>query len=554
MNTMDHIPTLRETLDRLGNFLKQERALMFYIFVYAIAVGLFSLIIPFTVQELVNTFAFAVTPIMVITLVGIMSGILLLVGIFRALQFYATDILERRVFVRMSLALAESLPRFKEKNFRSNSINRFFETVFLQRAFSGLFVDLANVLVGGTIGMVLLVFYHPYFIVFDIVLIVSVVVIALLGKGGFRNTLAMSEAKYEAFHWLQEVADNLIHFKATNCANLILQKADSLAASYINARKLRFNALIRQYIGSLFFQVIMHTGLLGTAGWLLSQDELTLGQLVAAEVIVASLLLNLDSVVKRTYVIFYFFTALTELDHLLKLPKDKIETETGLSVPPSNAAGLNLSCQQLSWGPKGGVSQGELNFEAHPGEKWALICPTESIRLRVSLALAGLDQPPNGIIKYNNLDINSLSPEQINKQRGILFGRDPSLFEGSVAENIIMGRDVNTNDVIRALALSQLDIELGNFSDGLETRVQEGGKHFSPSQRYRILLARALVGNPPLLILDGVIHKLPPQIRDPLVRGLISKDCVLTLIIVSTDPQIKNYIDKFVVLPDDFIE
>ncbi len=527
---------------------------MFFIFVYAIAVGLFSLIIPFTVQELVNTFAFAVTPIMVVTLVGIMAGILLLVGIFRVLQFYATDILERRIFVRVSLTLAELLPQFKEKKFKSNSINLFFETVFLQRAFSGLFVDLTNVLVGGTIGMILLVFYHPYFLVFDIVLIISVVVIAFLGKGGFRSTLNMSEAKYEAFHWLQEVADNLIHFKATNCANLIFQKTDSLATSYVEARKQRFRALIRQYIGSLFFQVIMHVGLLGTAGWLLSQDQLTLGQLVAAEVIVASLLLNLDSVVKRTYVVFYFFTALTELDHLFKLPKDKIENGSGLSVPPSAGPGLNLKCTELSWIERGGVSKKELNFEAHPGEKWALICPTESIRMRVSLALAGLDQPPNGIVKYNNLDIKSLSPEQINEQRGVLFGRDLSLFEGTIAENIIMGRNVTTEDVIKALKLSQLENELGNFSDGLETRVQEGGKHFSPSQRYRILLARAIVGNPSLLVMDGVVHKLPTQIREPLVRGLISEDCALTLIIVSTDPQVKNYTENFVELPDDFLE
>ncbi|QPJ63270.1 MAG: ATP-binding cassette domain-containing protein [Candidatus Nitronauta litoralis] len=551
---MGQAPTFRETLDRLGRFVKQERSLLFFIFVYAIAVGLFSLIIPFSVQELVNTFAFAVTPVMVVTLVGIMAGILLFVGFFRVLQFYATDILERRIFVRVSLALAELLPRFKEKTFSSNSINRFFETVFLQRAFSNLFVDLTNVLVGGAIGMILLVFYHPYFLVFDIVLIISVVIIAFLGKGGFQNTIKMSEAKYEAFHWLQEVANNLIHFKATNCANLIFQKTDSLATSYVLARKRRFKALIRQYIGSLFFQVIMHVGLLGTAGWLLSQGQLTLGQLVAAEVIVASLLLNLDSVVKRTYVVFYFFTALVELDHLYKLPTDELETGSGLPFPSTNGSGLHLSCSHLSWTKKGGVSQREINFEAQPGEKWALVCPTESIRMRISLALAGLDQPANGVVRYNGIDIKSLSTEQVNEQRGILFGRDLSLFEGSIAENIIMGRNIATEDLIKALRLSLLDGELANFSDGLETMIVQGGKHFSPSQRYRILLARAIVGNPSLLILDGVIHKLPIQIREPLVRKLISDDCTSTLIIVSTDPQIENYTDKFVEIPDDFIE
>lgn len=318
-----NIPTLRKNLDLLGSFLNQERSIIFPVFTYAIAVGLFSLIIPITVQELVNTFAFSVSPVMVVTLVGIMAGMLFIVGIFRVLQFYASDMVERRVFVRLVLYLARVLPQFKENTFQSNYINRFFETVFLQRAISSLFIDLINVVVGGLIGMILLALYHPYFIIFDIALVVSILIIAVLGKGGLRRTIYMSEAKYEVFHWFQEVADNFIQFKATNCSDYILRKADSLAADYVQARKSRFGVLLRQYMGSLFLQVILHTGLLGTAGWLLSQDQLTLGQLVAAEVIIASLLLKIDSVVKRSYVIYYFFTALTELDHLFALPKDR---------------------------------------------------------------------------------------------------------------------------------------------------------------------------------------------------------------------------------------
>jgi len=313
------VPVLRETLDRLGLFLRQERSILLAILTYAIAVGVFSLIIPLTVQELVNTFAFSVSPVMVVTIVGIMAVILFFVGIFRVLQFYATDVLERRIFVRVTLALAQILPRYQKETFRSDAISRFFETVFLQRALSSICVDLVNVLVGGVVGMALLALYHPYFVIFDLVLVGAVALIGILGKGGLRTTLHMSEAKYGVFHWFQEVADNLLHFKTVSASDLILRNADRLATTYVQARQSRFGVLLRQYIGSLTLQVILHTGLLGTAGWLLSQGELTLGQLVAAEVIIASLLLNVDSVVKSAYVVFYFFTALTELDHLFSL-------------------------------------------------------------------------------------------------------------------------------------------------------------------------------------------------------------------------------------------
>ena len=102
-----HLPLLRESLDRLGGFIRQERPILFSMLTYAIAVGVFSLIVPLTVQELVNTFAFSVSPVMVVTIVGVMAVMLAFVGIFRVLQFYATDVLERRIFVRVSVALSQ---------------------------------------------------------------------------------------------------------------------------------------------------------------------------------------------------------------------------------------------------------------------------------------------------------------------------------------------------------------------------------------------------------------------------------------------------------------
>ena len=536
------VPTLKENLDRLGLFLRRERKLLFSILVYAWVVGLFSLIIPLTVQELVNTFAFAVTPIMVVTLVGIMAGILLFVGIFRVLQFYATDIVERRLFVRMTLALAKVLPRFKLTTFRSYYINNFFESVFLNRAFSGTFVDLTNFLVSGIIGMILLVLYHPYFIIFDVILIISIIAIGILGKGGLRDTLVMSEAKYSTFNWFQNVAENLLHLKATNCSPIIQKRADVLAATYVQARKSRFRALLRQYIGSIIFQVVIHTGLLGTAGWLLSQGELTLGQLVAAEVIVASLLLNLESVLKRSYIIFYFFTALHELDHLYSLPQDPPEDGSEFSIPQPHKTGLHIQCTKLDWAVDVRKSSDRIQFEGKPSEKWTIICPTESIRHRISLILAGLDPLYPGTVRYNGVDVRSLATSTVYNQRGVLFGRDLTLFEGTIADNITMQRpNIKPKDLAWALQLTQLESALDDLPNGLETLVEEESKGLSLSLKLRILLARAIITRPALLILDGGMHEIPTHDWNPLLERLCSTENDWTLIIVTTDVNIKKF-------------
>lgn len=537
--------TLSENIEHLGLFLRRERRIVFWILNYAIVVGLFSLIVPFTVQELVNTFAFSVTPIMVATLVAIMAGILLFVGIFKVLQFFATDILERRIFVRVTLALAKLLPQFEEKAFRTEYISRFFETVFLQRALSALLVDLINLLVGGLIGMVLLVLYHPFFVVVNAMLVIAVLIIFLLGRGGLRTTLLMSEAKYDTFHWFQEVADNLLHFKATHCSNIILRNADEAAGTYVRARKSRFRVLLRQYIGSLVLQIIIHTSLLGTAGWLLSQGELTLGQLVAAEVIVASLLLNLESVIKRTYVVYYFFTALVELDHLFSLPRDRRESESKLDLPHMESTGLTVKCNQLDWASHANSFEKEHIFEALPGEKWGIICPTESIRHQVSLVLAGLETPPQGRVKYNDIDLKNLSMEEISQNRSIVFSRNLALFEGTVAENITMGQtDIQSQDLQWALKTAQLEEEIENWPAGLDTPIEEGGQNFTPSQIIRILLARAVITRPAFLILDGGIHEVPHTIRTPLLNHLCAEDQPWTLVIVTTDPKIETFTQR----------
>ncbi|WNM58109.1 ATP-binding cassette domain-containing protein [Candidatus Nitrospira allomarina] len=540
----------QEVLQHVATFFRQERQILLTIIMYALAVGLFSLIIPLTVQELVNTFAFAIQPIMVVTLVSIMAGILLFVGIFKALQFFATDLLERRIFVRFTLAFARTFPSIQETQFRSEYASRFFEIIFMQRAVAALLVDLTNVAVGGVIGMTLLALYHPYFLFFDLLLLLAVGVIGILGHGGLRATLHMSEAKYDTYHWFQEIADNLSHFKSSLSRDLILQKADSLAHTYVHTRQSRFRILVRQYIGSLLLQVILHTGLLGTAGWLMSKGQLTLGQLVAAEVIIASLLLNLESVIKRTYVIFYFLTALTEIHHIFSLPKDQRPTTQFVQLPATGSPqGLALSLSHVRGLPPPWPPTLELNMDLAPSEKWAIVCVTESQRLTVSRLLAGLDHPPQGSIRYNGIDVRDLHPDEINGVRGLVLSRHMTLFEATLMENVTLRRkNLATEDLLWVLDLVGLQEEIEHIPDGLQGMVQYGGKNFSPSQTIQILLARALIARPKLVIIDGGLHEIFASRRESILNAICDTKYPWTVVIVTTDSNIKKFVQQSIVL------
>lgn len=550
MNTPTSDTAIRkEVLHHIGTFLRQERQILVILSIYAVVIGVFSLIVPLTVQELVNTFAFSIQPIMLITLLSIMAGILAFVGVFKALQFFATDLLERRIFARMTLTFARILPAIQESHFRPEYTSRFFEVVFMQRALSGLLVDLINVSVSGVIGMILLVFYHPLFLFIDLLLILSVVLIGFLGKGGLRTTLHMSETKYDTYHWLQEVADNLTHFKASRSRDFILHKADSLARTYVNARKARFRVLLRQFAGSLSLQVLLHTGLLGLAGWLLSRDELTLGQLVAAEVVLGTILVNMETVVKRAYIIFYFLVALIEIYHIFYLPKDSQITGEFVEPPEIEDHGLNLSVSRLSGLPSPWPQDYELTIDLKSGEKWAFVCGTGSQRDLFSKLLAGLETPPHGSIRYNGVNVRDLHPDALNEIRGLALTRHLSLFEATLLENITLGRkNLSTEDLLWVLNFVELQEDVELFPEGLRTIVEYGGTNFAPSQIIKIILARALITRPKLLIVDGDLHELPPVERESILKKLCAQEQPWTLVIVSRNPDVKSFVQQSLLL------
>lgn len=548
---MNTSPSFREMIARVSVLFKLEQRVFGLIVSYALAIGLFSLIVPLTVQELVNTFAFSIQPIMIVTLAAIMVLTLLCVGAFRALQFYAIEILERRVFARIALALTQLLPRLQIQGFLPRYANYFFETVLLQRSLSVLLVDVINVLVGGMVGMTILVFYHPYFLIFNTLLMAGfALIVTVLSHGGLKSTIDMSHAKYDTLHWLQEISFNLSHFKATVSEPLLLKKTDELVGHYISARRTRFQILIRQYLSSVGWQALVHSSLIGTAGWLLSTGQLTLGQLVAAEVIVGALLINFDSVVKRMGYVFYFLTALTELDFLFSLPRDASAITVSVQLPDPKIHGLRLMCKDLSFAFPGSTPEfAHFNLDVSPGEKIAIFSNTSMGKTSLARVLAGLYLPTSGVIRYNGVDVRDLDMQSLNAYRGLVLDSQLSLFEGSLEENITLNRPSLTyEDIVWALRFVELEEEVEAFPDGLKTPVRPQGKALTNTQIQRILVARAIVTRPQLLIFDGTLHSLHPTTREAILRRLCSKEEPWSVLFVSNDPGLTSHVDRRFIL------
>lgn len=538
-------------LGYLGLLLRLERRILALIVSYSLAIGLFSLIVPLTVQELVNTFAFAIQPITIMTLAGVMTAALLFVGAFRALQYYAVEVLERRVFARVAIGMAQQLPHMKFLGFKPRYANYFMETVFMQRALSVLLVDLINVVVGGAVGMTILVFYHPYFLLYNAILLAGfTVVFFLLSHGGLKATIDMSHAKYETLHWLQEISYNLLHFKATDSQALLMKKTDQLVNQYVETRQSRFNILIRQYLGSVGWQAFAHSGLIATAGWLLSIGQLTLGQLVAAEVVLSGLLLSFDAVVKRMGHIYYFMTGLSELDFIFSLPKDQTSAALSVPLPDPTIHGIRVTCKDLAVVHPGVPAIFErFNLEVMPGEKIGIYASTTAAKTALARVLAGLETPTGGVIRYNGVDLRHLDLAAINRCRGFMIDSQLSLFEGTIEDNIVLGRSyIPYSDIRWALRFTELEEDIDALPQGIKANIRTPGKILSPTHIMRILLARAILARPQILIFDGIIHNMQPAMRETILRRLCSKDEPWSVIFVSNDPNLTPHVDRRLIL------
>ena len=553
LNTLSSGTGLGAELARLGILIGLETRVLIILVSYAVAIGLFSLVIPLTVQELTNTFAYAIEPIMIITFAGVMFIGLLFIGFFRVFQTSATETLFQRLYVRIALAMTEHLPRIRQEFFTPSHASRFGEAELLARAVIVVLVDAINVLVSGMTGMTILVFYHPHFLIYNFCLLGGFSLIAFAsGQGGVRATKTVSEKHYAVMTWIQDIANNRLHFKASRSAPFLIGKTDRLLDGYLEARRARSDVLTwRQYRNIVIWEAVCHSGMIALGGWLLSIGQITLGQFVAAEVIVGTLLLNLDTVTRRIYAMTYILTSLDELDRVFALPKhEAFGMRPGTRLTDPAIGGVHITCRNVGFGyPNSPPLFDQFSLEVAPGEKVSVLVDSSTQKTALALVLAGLYRPTTGVIRYNNVDLRDVTMDYINEARGLVLDSQPTLFGGTLEENISLGRtSVRFEDLRWAIRFVELEDDIDQMPRGLETIVQAGGAQYTKSQILRILVARAIVTRPPLLIFDGTLHNMEPSIRQILLRRLCSKDEPWATIFVTNDPALREYVDRSVPL------
>ena len=365
---------------------------------------------------------------------------------------------------------------------------------------------------------------------FDLFLLLFIMgIIFLMGRGAVDTSVVESRRKYDTASWLEELALAPSVFGSRSTLRLATDEADRRVTAYLNARMEHFRVLMRQVVAALALQVVASTVLLGLGGWLVIRGELSLGQLVAAELIVTVIVGSFAKVGKFLEGYYDVSASMDKLGHLFDMPIDRL----GGTELPKGDDGINvrLSDVELEQTPNGD-RVGRFSVSISAGQLIGLTGGSAALRRRLLDVVVGRRDPIVGRIELDGIDIRRLNLESVRDHTAILG--DPKVIQGTVAENIHMGRPtVRELEVTASLQSVGLWDELLSLPGGLSCRMETGGNVLSHDQKARLTLARALAGRPRLLLIEHSLDGLPDESLVAILRNLRTLGASCTVVIAS---------------------
>ena len=544
-------------LTRFYNLLALDKKDVYQIFFYAIFAGLISLSLPLGIQAIVNLIQSGrVSASWIVLIVLVVIGVAL-VGILSLMQLRITENLQQKIFVRSSFDFAARLPKIKFEalynSYPPELANRFFDTMAIQKGTSKLLIDFSAALLQIAFGIILLSLYHPYFIVFGVILFFLLYYIFKFSYNtGLETSLKESKFKYKAASWLQEMARNNFSFKKELNFNYALQKNDSLISDYLNYREKHFNVIKRQFTQLIIFKIIITASLLSIGGYLVLNQKMNIGQFVAAEIII---LLVINSVEKIILGLETFYDVLTSIEKIGQITDMDLEQETNTEYT-SCLTNIVLETENLEFHfPDSNDSiLKSISLQINQGEKIFIDGQNGSGKTTLIRILSGLLQPTSGSFYINDDTFRKIDLKQYRSQIGtIIHGETP--FEGTILENITFNDDsVSNEDLKWAIESVQLSGVIKSLPKGLDTKIFPEGRQLSSSNAQKLLLARSIIDKPRILFYEDPTDMMDEKVANEIIDFITSDKNRWTVIVSSKNPYWKTKCNRQIIMQNGSIK
>ncbi len=545
------MPTTKSPVARILHLVKLERKEISAVYYYAILNGLIQLSLPLGVQAIIGFVLGASMRASLIVLIFLVVTGVLVAGIMQVNQMKIVEKIQQKIFVRYAFAFAEHIPKLDlkktDKAYLPELVNRFFDIPVLQKSLSKILLDIPTASIQILFGLILLSFYHPAFILFGLILILLLsLIIRYTGNQGLQTSIEESTYKYKVAGWLEETARVIKSIKLTKGNDLHLKKTDEQVTGYLDARNKHFKILLFQYNVLVIFKTVITAAMLIVGTILLVNQQLNIGQFIAAEIII---LLVLTSVEKLIMNLGSVYDTLTSVEKLSNLTDNPVE-ENGSAHLADTGNGLKVEMQNLSfsYNNENNVLQ-NISLEINAGEKVCIKGKDSSGKSTLLKVLAGAYPDFKGTFLLDGVPLGNYNLNSVRSQMGVLMNQQ-DIFNGTVWENIALGNEnISLETVINVSVKVGLNDFIGTLKNGYDTMLDPTGKRLPRNVIHKILLVRALVGKPRLLLLEEPWQNFENGQRNQIIE-LLKETKNTTIIVVSNDDDFAKQCDKILTIEE----
>lgn len=296
-----------------------------------------------------------------------------------------------------------------------------------------------------------------------------------------------------------------------------------------------------------FVQQASNVGMIILGVYLISQAELTMGGLIAATMLSGKAIGPLVQLSLLSTRYNQAKSAMTIIEQVMAMPDEQEEGKRYIHRPIIHGK-IELDKVNFSYPDSPVASIRDLSFTINPGEKVAIIGRIGSGKTTLERLIMGLYKPTEGHVRIDDTDIEQLHHVDIRRNIGCV-PQDSQLFFGTIRDNITLGRPLSDDrDVLDAANRAGVTVFTQQDPAGLERQVGEGGMLLSGGQRQAVTIARALVGRPPVLLLDEPTSAMDNRSEMHIKQQLAQLKKTETLVLITHKTSMLDVVDRIIVL------
>ena len=530
----------------LFKYVTKEKKDVTNIYFYAILNGLVQLSVPLGIQSIVSFVMGATMATSIYILIAFVVLGTWLVGYFRIKVMQIIEKIQQKIFVEFALAFAEKLPKVNlsatRKYYLPELVNRFFDTQNLQKGISKILLEIPTALIQILFGILLLSFYHPWFLVFGALVIICVIFIfRFTMESGIKSSIDESDKKYEVASWLEDIAASIKTFKLNSKTEIHVAETDNRLVNYLNDRTSHFRVLVIQYKTIIAFKVIITLVMLVIGTYLLVSQQLNIGAFIATEIVVLTIMIAVEKLIISLESYYDVIAALAKLNKVTDLP----EEDLGAITLENQNSGFEIEFKEVNFAFNDyQMILENVNFKIAENSLNVITGSLGSGKSLLLNMMTGFYEPTSGRILFDKIPLINVDKISLRNQIG-MFLEDMTIIKGTVYENIVLGQThISAEQILEASEQIGIEDFSSQFSNGFFTNISETDTEISFSSKKKILLLRALVGERRLLILEDPLDGMNDAFKIKMREHLSNLKENTTVIVVSEDPEMIEIADQ----------